>query len=246
MNLEAPSIDLAEPRGPASLQGQVACAVCAFNPLCNPRGAASDAPSPVEARKRVARGQPLFSAGTGQSSIYAVRAGFLKSCVANPGGEKHIVRFLLPGDVAGLDGCGSGIYASDAVALSDCELCEISTYRASMLCDFNPRVGSHLRRLLAQELVRTQQHATAVASLKARERLARFLVDLGRRWLERGYSSRAFLLPMSRRDIAEHLGLTPETVSRLLAEFRDRGWITHRRRSVEILDENALTGTLSH
>jgi CRP/FNR family transcriptional regulator, anaerobic regulatory protein len=151
----------------------------------------------------------------------------------------------LPGDVAGLDGCGSGFHASGAVALSDCELCEISTYRANMLCDFNPRVGTHMRKLIAQELARSYQHAASVASLRVRERLGRFFVDLGQRWRERGYSASAYLLPMTRREISEHLGLTPETVSRVLAEFQSRGWIRHRLRSVEILDEAALGGKVT-
>ncbi|MFZ3321832.1 MAG: Crp/Fnr family transcriptional regulator [Usitatibacter sp.] len=222
----------------------VACGVCAFNPICVPRGRGAEAPSPVEARRRVPRGQPLFSIGDPQSSIYALRAGFIKS-VVHCGDQSHIVRFLLPGDVAGLDGCGSGFHASDAVALSDCELCEISTYRANMLCDFNPRVGTHMRRLIAQELAFSYRHAASVASLRVRERLGRFLVDLGQRWRERGYSARAYLLPMTRRDIAEHLGLTPETVSRVLAELQSRGWIRHRLRSVEILDEAALRGKVT-
>ncbi|HUL55527.1 MAG TPA: helix-turn-helix domain-containing protein [Usitatibacter sp.] len=236
-----PTIDAA--RGAAVPQAQVACAACAFAPLCRPRGRGADDPSPVEARRRVSRGQTLFAAGAPQSSIYAVRAGFLKSVVSCDD-EDHIADFLLPGDVAGLDRSASGLHASTAVALSDCELCEISTYRAEMLCDFSPRVGTHIRRLTAEQLAIAQQHALWLSCLPVRERLARFLLDLGRRWQERGYSAHAYALPMTRRDIAEHLGLTPETVSRLLSQFHERGWIRQTLRSIEILDEAALRGKL--
>ena len=232
-------LDATAPAATGVPQAQVACATCAFAPLCNPRGRGAENPSPVEARRRVSRGQVLFAEGTPQMSIFAVRAGFLKS-VARCDGKSHIVEFLLPGDVAGLDRCGPGLHASSAVALSDCELCEISTYRAEMLCDFNPRVGAHIRRLVAQQLAAAQQHALSLSCLTVDERLARFLLDLGRRWMERGYSGRAYVLPMTRRDIADHLGLTPETVSRVLGRFQERGWIRQQLRSIEILDEAIL------
>jgi CRP/FNR family transcriptional regulator len=197
----------------------------------------------MEARRRIPRGESLFRAGASQSAFYAVRAGFLKS-VVHSAGRPHIVGFLMPGDVAGLDGWASHVHASDAIALADCEVCEISTYRAEIICDFQPRIAHHLRGLVAHELARSQEHAAALSCLSVRGRLARFLMDLGMRWQERGYSAREFLLPMSRRDIAQHLALSPETVSRLLAEFQSRGWIRHGLRSMEILDEEALRDIL--
>jgi len=222
----------------------IACTVCAFHPLCHSRASQAGAPSPVESRKRLARGQALFRAGSPRVSIFAVRAGFLKERVELPGGHTHIVRFLLPGDAAGLDAC-DGVHRSDLIALGDCEVCEVPTYRAEILCDFNPRIGAHLRGHIAEELVRSQGHAASLACLGVHRRLAGFLIDLGKRWMDRGYSACSFLLPMSRREIAEHLGLTPETVSRVLGEFQQHGWIKPQRRSVEILDARALAEVLA-
>lgn len=225
----------------AAPQAQVACSVCAFNPLCNSRAASPGASSPVEGRRRIASGEALYRAGAPHASIFAVRAGFLKSSVQGVRGETRVVRFLLPGDVVGLDGYAEGLHAADATALSDCELCEVAAYRAVILSDFNPRIGSHLRRLLAQELAGSNRHVAALASLGVHERIGRFLVDLGRRWLERGYSATSFLLPMSRRDIANHLALTPETLSRALGSFEARGWIRLKGREVELLDPEGLS-----
>ncbi|MBO1913974.1 winged helix-turn-helix domain-containing protein [Microvirga sp. 3-52] len=48
-------------------------------------------------------------------------------------------------------------------------------------------------------------------------------------------------LPMSRKDLASHLGTTPETVSRKLADFEDSGWIIQlSNRDIEIVDLDAL------
>ena len=226
------------------MHGQVSCAVCAFHPLCHARSAHFPSPSPVEKRRRLAPGDTLYRAGWEQEAIFALRAGFMKTLTAYPGGT-HVVRFLLPGDVAGLDASEMGVHCSDAVALSDCEVCEIPAYRAEILSDFSPSVGCHLRALLAEELTECQAHVAAIAGLEVKRRVAGFLLDLGRRWLERGYSATAFQLPMSREEIGNHLGTTPETVSRVLSAFQSSGWIRLKRREVEILDECALAAAFA-
>ncbi len=226
-------------------RAQVACAVCAFNPMCHSRSALPGTPSPVETRRRLVAGEALFSAGSPSTSIFAVRSGFMKARVTHAGGGTHIASFLLPGDVAGLDGFATGVHRSDTVALGDCEVCEIPSYRVEILSDSSPRISGHFRRLLAEELARSQQHAASIACLSVERRIALFLLDLGRRWLERGYSASAFQLPMSRRDIGEHLGLTAETLSRELSAFQSRGWVSMQRRAVEIRNAHALHALLA-
>jgi CRP/FNR family transcriptional regulator len=221
-----------------------ACDSCAFKPLCFPRGVPAGTP-PVESRRRLARGEALFLSGDPCMSIYAVRAGFLKESVPRPDGGSHIIRFLLPGDAAGLDTRVGESHRSEVVAIADCQVCEIPAYRAEILCDFNPRIASHIRGHIALELTHSRRHATSLACQGVRQRIAGFLIDLGRRWMARGYSACSFMLPMTRREIAEHLALTPETVSRVLREFEERGWIDPRRRSVDILDERALAEVAS-
>jgi len=71
-------------------------------------------------------------------------------------------------------------------------------------------------------------------------RLARFLLQLIDRQVEQGYSSRCMLLRMSRRDIASHLGIAHETVSRSLTALADWGYIEVRHREIEILDHDGL------
>lgn len=250
------SADLAGPAGPAdapaharsaqaaSPSGQIACTVCAMNPLCHPRSSPADASSLVECRRRLRAGETLYRAGTPRASIYAVRAGFLTVRAPAADGTGHIVRFLLPGDAAGLDGFASGIHQSEAVALGDSEVCEIPAYRAEILADFRAAIGAHLRGLLARELGESHQHAAALARLTAAQRVAQFLLHLSQRWLERGYSGCAFRLPMTRREMGDHLGLTMETVSRVMSDFQARGWIALARDEVKIRAEGMLRASL--
>jgi CRP/FNR family transcriptional regulator len=219
---------------------QVACAGCALQPLCDAGGPAPRALPVVDCRHRLERGEVLFEAGTPQDSLFAVRAGFLKVAAPVGGSGEHVVRFLLPGDAAGLEGFGPRRHAFTAVALEDCEVCEIPLRRAQGLADASPEVAAHLRRLLACELAQAHARYAGLAHLSAQQRVAGFLLDLAERWAHRGYSPQAFRLPMERREIADHLGITIETVSRILSEFRARGWASVKGREVVLHDLDGL------
>jgi CRP/FNR family transcriptional regulator len=226
-------------------RAQVACAACGFNEMCHPASAPPGAPSPVEARRRLAPGEELFHAGERAPSLYAVHAGFLKIRMPLPGGDRRTVRYLFPGDVAGLDAFATGVHRSDAIAHGDCEVCAIPVYRLEILADFNPRICAQLRRLFSGDLDAWQRQAAVLAGFSAEQRIASFLLDTGRRWRERGFSGEAFQLPMNRAEMAEPLGLTHETVSRVLSSFRARDWIELEGGALCILDAAALQGVLA-
>jgi CRP/FNR family transcriptional regulator len=72
--------------------------------------------------------------------------------------------------------------------------------------------------------------------MRAEQRFAAFLVNLSSRYEKRGYSPTRFQLRMTREDIGNYLGLTIESVSRMIAKMRNDGLIAIRRRDVEVLD----------
>jgi CRP/FNR family transcriptional regulator, anaerobic regulatory protein len=218
---------------------QVACGSCLMKPLCHLRGVARGAPTPVSFYWRLERGGKLYTVGSPRDRVYALRAGFLKVVVPDANGG-HIVRFLLPGDVAALDAFAGGVHVTEAVALDDCEVCVIPAERLDLLAACNTAVGKLELALLAAGLADADCHGAAVARMTASQRVARFLLDLSRRWGERGFSARRFRLPMGRREIGDHLGLTMETVSRVLSDFRERGLIALPRNEVEIRTPDVL------
>lgn len=220
---------------PAARGRQVACTACAMHPLCFPLSAAEGWLNAVQTRRRLAKGERLYRAGSPQAALFAVRAGFLKACAPGADGGRFIVRFLLPGDTAGLDAFADGVHPTEAIALEDSQVCEIPRHRAEILAEGIPSLGAQLRKLLGAELARSQEHAALLTRRAASERVSRFLLDLSQRWAERGYSKSAFRLPMRRQEIGEHLGLTMETVSRILSDFQSHGWIRLTRGAVEIL-----------
>ncbi len=217
----------------AELRARAACSTCTLAPLCYSHATANGAPPPVTGRRRLERGEKLYAVGSPRDNVYAVRTGFLKVVVPDPAGC-HIVRFLLPGDVAAIDAFAGGTHVTEAIALEECEICVMPVDRVDLLAQCTGALVRLDLSLLAAGLAEADCHGAAIARLTASQRVARFLLDLSRRWSERGFSGTHFRLPMGRREIGEHLGLTMETVSRVLSEFRARGLVELPRNEVEI------------
>lgn len=223
----------------AEHRNQVACATCVMGPICNSRAVAGGAPSPVECRRRIPAGERLYAAGSNRDTVYALRAGTAQIAI-DDGHGPHVVRFLLPGDAAGLDAFAGGKHKNEARALEDSEVCVIPAYRAEVLGRHSEATCAHLRMLLSEHLADAEGHAATLARLTAPQRVAGFLLDLSRRWGERGFSPTHFRLPMGRKAIGQHLALTIETVSRVLSDFQARGWIELPWREVKLADPEKL------
>lgn len=204
-----------------------------------PRANAAAEPAEALCGRKLQEGGKLFESGRRQHALYAVRGGHLKVIAPVEGDGEHIVSFLMSGDVAGLDGLDGGRHATTAVALDDCEVCEIPLWRARELYASGDDAGIRLRRQVTRQLSWAQSQVAALTHRSAPQRLAAFLVELAERAAERG-AGNVVALPMRRSDIADHLGLTIETVSRFFTEFRERGWIELRGREVRLLDVAAL------
>ena len=227
---------------------QAACSQCALGRLCFPHAlpAAFRALFPIvnEKRIRLARGEFLFHALDPHAGIYAVKAGFLKTCMPLPDGQSNIVGFHAMGDVLGLDGLGRGTHSTDAIALNGCEVCVIPLAKFEKLLE-HPTESAHVRQLLAREISCVETHAAAVGALSAKQLVATFLLDMSGRWEDRGYSKSEFVLFMSRKEIGNFLGLTFETVSRTLSYFQLNNWLALRGKHVHIRDMSALQTQLT-
>jgi len=210
-----------------------------MSPLCNSHAVAQGACPPVECRRRFAAGERFYAAGSPRDTVYALRAGFAQVSL-DDGHGSHVVRFLLPGDAAGLDAFAGGVHRNEAVAVEDCEACVIPVSRAEALGNHGEETCSRLRAMLSAQLADADAHAAILARLTAPQRVAGFLLDLSQRWAVRGFSATHFRLPMGRRAIGQHLELTTETVSRVLSDFQARGLLDLPWREVRILEPAKL------
>ncbi len=176
----------------------------------------------------------LFRAGDPQRSLYVVRAGCIKTYTLDTGGKERIRGFYLPGDLIGLDAFESGHFPSSAAALEPSQVCAVPIVELRRAMHFEPNLS---RRLIAQ-MSRELAFALALSGdFTAEQRLAAFLLSMERRLMAKDGLLR---LPMSQRDVGNHLRLTPETVCRTLKAFSHNNWLRREHHGVRLLAHPAL------
>lgn len=217
------------------------CSTCAFGSVCLPSGvdkaALHELHVLVEHIGPYRGGEHIFRNGERFGAIYAVRGGVVKTRLIDDLGREQVLGFHLPGEMVGLNAIHPEKYPCDAIALDTVYVCRFSFAALTTLAAKIPHVQQKLFRLLSADIGK----ATLLAGdYTAEERLASFLLDLGRRYAARGFSPRSFRLVMPRADIASHLRLAAETVSRVLRRFCDRGLIRVDGREIELLDVPGL------
>jgi len=227
---------------------RVACSSCSLRELCLPAGLDAGEMERMDRlvthRRRLRRGAGLYHAGEPLAGLFAIRSGFMKSCVLHDDGREQVAGFHMAGDLLGLDAIGSGNHTCDTVALEDTEVCEIPFASLEQLSREMPSLQHQLHRIMSREIVRDHGVMLLLGSMSAGERLAAFLLNLSQRFAARGYSPSEFRLRMTREEMGSYLGLKLETVSRTLSSFQERGLIEVRQKQVRIVDFPGLKALL--
>jgi len=186
----------------------------------------------IGAARSFARDQEIFGEGEPADCFYKVVSGVTRSFRVLADGRRQIGQFHLPGDVFGVEADNRRRVSCEAVN----EATLIVARRANLMTG-DKGEAAQLWRLAMSELERAQDHILTLGRRNACERLATFLMDFADR---RGVGD-SVELPMSRQDIADHLGLTIETVSRTFSQFQADGLIEiHGCRQVWFADPEGL------
>jgi CRP/FNR family transcriptional regulator len=235
-------MDLAPPIDIARLRRS--CEECSLAQLCLPAGMDQHdlgrLDGLVQKRRPLRRGDRLFRTGDPLGSVYVTSEGAFKTVVINESGDEHVLGFLLPGELFGLDAVGSGRHRCEAIALEESRVCELPFSSLASVASQLPGLQRQLLRVMGQSADRDQDHVGVLSRRQASERVALFLQGLGQRLHRIGRSAIDFHLPMSRDEIARYLGLALETVSRGFSRLHDDGVIEVRGRRVRVLDAQAL------
>ncbi|MCE3604163.1 fumarate/nitrate reduction transcriptional regulator Fnr [Massilia sp. P8910] len=223
---------------------KASCAGCSMHQLCLPMGLDEDditrLDSIIGKRRRILRDERLYQMDEPFRNLYAIRFGHFKTYQVNAGGEQQITGFQMAGELLGMDAISGDRHHCDAVALEDSEVCEIPFVRLEELFGQVPTLLRHFHRIMSQEITREQNVMLLLGNMRAEQRFAVFLVNLSARYAARGYSATSFQLRMSREDIGNYLGLTIESISRLLSRFKKQSWIGVDKREMTLLDPAML------
>jgi CRP/FNR family transcriptional regulator, nitrogen fixation regulation protein len=161
-----------------------------------------------------ARNMEIYGEEEPADYLYKVISGAVRTYKVLLDGRRQIGAFYLPGDIFGL-GTGEE-HAFSAEAVVDSRVLVIKRSVVLSLAAWDTDMARQLWTLTGRELQRTQNHVLLLIKT-APQRVASFLLEMA----ERIQDSDEVELPMSRRDIADYLGLTIETVSRMLTQFEN-------------------------
>ncbi len=227
-----------------TLHSSTSCDDCSLKVLCLPLGLDDSElwqlDAIVQRHRPITKGQTLFRMGAAFASVYAVRTGSLKMVLLSDDGTEQVTGFALAGELVGLDAIHTGAHPVSAVALESTSLCEIPFTKLDELAGQMPKFRQHFLRTMSREIASDESLLALLGQRNAEQRLAAFLLNLSTRFQARGLVADRFYLSMSRADIANHLGLTQETISRLFTQFRKQGLLEIHTRDLHLLDLDNL------
>lgn len=220
------------------------CQDCSISQLCIPstlnEQELDQLDNIIERKKPIQKSQVLFKAGDPLNSLYAIRSGTIKTYTISETGEEQITSFQLPGDLVGFDAIMNMQHPSFAQALETSMVCEIPFDILDDLSGKMPKLRQQIMRSMSNEIKNDQEMILLLSKMNAEERLAAFIYNLSRRYSARGFSAREFRLTMTRGDIGNYLGLTVETISRLLGRLQKMGILSVQGKYITINDMVAL------
>lgn len=190
--------------------------------------------------RSVRAGVTLIHAGLSPSSLHVVRLGAFKTQVVCDDGYEQVTGFPGPSEILGLDGLQGERHTFSAIALEDSAVYSLSLRELDDLRQRFPPLDHAMQRAVSRQLAEAAQLAQVMSAVSSEARLARFLLQRSRRMALLGQSSTRLRLPMSRRDIASHLGVAHETVSRSLGELSQWGCLRVQQREIELMDLDRL------
>jgi len=177
---------------------------------------------------RYSRGQTIAIEGEPSEYIVLVISGVIRSFRSFQNGTRGIVAFYLPTEFSGLTSHSTHSLTSEAAA--DANILFFKRSALFSMASHESRIAKFLLTATLHELRCTQEHSLLI-SRDARCRVASFLIDLSKRTR----TQTCLDLPMSHQDIADHLGLTIETLSRVITQMENSGLIARGRSSRDLI-----------
>jgi CRP-like cAMP-binding protein len=190
----------------------------------------------------------LYRQGETAYLLYTLYDGWLILFRILDGGERQILRFVLPGDFIGFQVNGSGAaagYTHGAQALIDSTLCAFPRPRLREMMERQPQLAIGLAEMGMHDMTLCQHHLVGTGRKTAKQSIAFLLLELFhrvQRQMPHGYEEQgnSVIFPLTQEDIGDALGLTSVHVNRVLKEMEREGYIACRKRRLTIRNQEAL------
>ena len=169
--------------------------------------------------------------------VYQVKSGAVRSYKLLSDGRRQIGAFHLAGDIFGLENGGEHRFTAEAIVDTTVRL--IRRQSLEIVAENDAMVARNLLSMTTSNLQHAEDHMLLLGRKTSLERVAAFLLEMDKRLT----AADIMALPMSRRDIADYLGLTLETVSRVLSRLHELGtlgFVGNTQRQIVLMDRNRL------
>jgi CRP/FNR family nitrogen fixation transcriptional regulator len=185
------------------------------------------------------KGNEIYGEKEPADYVYQVKTGAVRSYKLLSDGRRQIGAFHLVGDIFGLENTSEHRFTAEAIVDTTVHL--IKRCSLELVAESDAKVARNLLSMTTDNLEHAEVHMLLLGRKTSLERVAAFLIEMDRRLTAAGVMA----LPMCRRDIADYLGLTLETVSRALSRLHDLGilgFIGNSQRQIVLLDRQQLVG----
>lgn len=172
-----------------------------------------------------------------RGAVACILGGAVRKFAVRPNGQRQIIDVAVTGDFLGF-APSDPEFVMEAVS-SDTRIASFTREQIDGLEARFPAVSELMDNCAADAIRRLEQHLLVQSRITAREKVGAYLAAMTRR-MKHSRSNR-IVLPVTRYDIADHLGIAVETVSRTMTVLRRGGSIEIRTpRDIEIRDEATL------
>lgn len=199
----------------------------------------------LEKSRTVVRYKPqqvIFHEGHQPFGLYCLSAGKVKIYTTSDGtADPQIVRLSGPGDILGFLALISGNpYTSTAEALEDTDVCFIDKQTFFHFLEESPQTSRHVMSVLAKEVQWLESQRVSLVQKRVRSRLAETFVMLQDKFGKKDPAGTRLNIDLTRQELAEMIGTTPESVIRTIAEFKQSGYISTDGSYITILDTREI------
>lgn len=183
------------------------------------------------------RNETIYGMGDNSAHLFIVHRGRVKIYRLSESGKEQLIRILEPGDFMGETALFTDSVTDHyAMAMEKTELCIMKRSDLQSFLMKYPAISLKILEEFGRRLERTEKLISSLTSEDVEQRIAEYLVELTKE-----SHNHMVTLPMSKKDLASYLGTTPETVSRKLTEFQERGWIEQTgQRKIKLINRIAL------
>ena len=186
-------------------------------------------------RRSFAGDEEIYADGERADCWFKIVSGTVRTCKLMADGRRHISEFFYAGGCFGLDGVETRAFAAEAIG--DVIVMRFNRAATERLIDERPELMRRVCNMTLRNLAHAQTRLLLLGRMTASERVASFLLELA----DQRDVRRTLDVPMTRNDIADYLGLTVETVCRVLSAMKREGTIAFRDpHRIEIRGRDAL------